>query len=590
MDDVSSLPRRPSAPYRLGPGASFVSVKITIGEIARIADRLSYPNYQKLLSIIKGIDPSPKAKKLLNLYCRNHLTRMRNYPYPHHVLKGITAVQLNQWGACDTFHIVIGSKHLYILHYMNLHSKFSAISINNSAPTGKCVVKFLYSLRDRGLLARNILFDLGREFYNIDVDDFLALMNIAAYFCPVAAHWANPCERRHRTIRHVLQKLILIYGAKVIIDLLIQALVAINESPTGSLFGMSPYQYQYLQNPLTIIPPEERSTPELNQLTNPSTAGELLKMKIDARAALEKLKKDDEYIAEMRKLNEECRKYYGEGPDLAVDDMVEYFDNSEDKAKRGWKGPGKLLYIQNNKTSKMFLVDVNGHIKKVHAAHIRRHLSVHEMTFPKQILRIVRKTHGKGAGKDAFDYDLEEVPVEFDSQKGLPRYMNLVPDIETVGQKSMSMNIPLVKDKINELIAKELQQQEDDRKLKVQKQQEDSGAPRKHWKERKAAEKEKSSSQLPTPTSRQDQTGQRSQKAYLLETVIPTLVSLMRLATKSDWKLQEQEVLAQPRRRNLTQDWPTLNRVSRRKDLRKFLESLTAAWMSYIKILIKMVN
>ena len=313
-------------------------------EVARIAANLGYPNYQSIWAILRQWDNSQLAKMIVAEYCKNNLNRLNRSRFHRHKIGGITGLNVQDFSACDTFSF--DNKKVHVLHCINLFSKFSCVKVLNHAPRAADTVAFLKDLRQKGLLTKNILLDLGREFYNLDVIDLLELYSVSAYFTPVAAHWCNGVvERRHRTIRDIVAKLKYIYGPTKLKETIQEAVTAVDECPTRTLDGLSPYQYQFCANPVTTLikDPESATVTELTRLSAHTPSLEEYRMRQDARAEFERLKCDRQYIAEQQKLAESCRRYYGEGDELKIGDLVEYFDSDA----KVWKGPVKLIYKDN---------------------------------------------------------------------------------------------------------------------------------------------------------------------------------------------------------------------------------------------------
>eukprot|EP00392_Amoebophrya_sp_AT5.2_P019594 g20499.t1 len=85
-----------------------------------------------------------------------------------------------------------------------------------------------------------------------------------------------------------------------------EAVASINETPTRTLFGLTPFQWEFAKLPLIFDPPENRETAELTSLRTHTTP-ESYEIRLEARAAYEKLKKDANYLASLAKIDEASR-------------------------------------------------------------------------------------------------------------------------------------------------------------------------------------------------------------------------------------------------------------------------------------------
>eukprot|EP00392_Amoebophrya_sp_AT5.2_P002906 g2911.t1 len=378
--------------------------------------------------IVRAIDPSPNARKLCVDYCRqNSLMRLRTYAYPHHKTGGVQGATVRAWCSADTFFIG-PNKEFAVLHMINLHSKCSKVKVlpKGRSPRGSDVRDFLEDCRGVGMLARNFMCDQGKEFDNDEVRDFLCLHKTTMWLVPKASWAQGSIERRHRTFRAVLERLYFIYGEKpsIMPQLILQACNAINMTPTSSLDGLSPFQIQFVQNPFDGEPLEPEAATQVEQVNarKPATV-EDYKIRCDARAAYEKLKTDKIYIDQMNKLEEKARNFYPEADRVEVGDACDFYD----KSLKCWLGPAYLIFKKENGNeenpaeSVTFVIDYQGQFKRIHASHIRCHLTLNEMLFPSMLLKVARKTHGVEPEPDkgesnAFTLEPTRVEVVLDHQ------------------------------------------------------------------------------------------------------------------------------------------------------------------------------
>lgn len=211
-------------------------------------------------------------------------------------------------------------------------------------------------------------------------------------------------------------RLAYIYGKTDKNDLILDCVNAVNESPTSRLAGLTPCQVQFARSPSASIQPdfpEDKIIPVVAEAARGS-----YEIRCHARAEIEKLRADKIFIEQMRKLAEQARSLYPEAEMLKEGDAAEFYD----KDKKAWLGPAEVLHLQQNPNSTTFIIDFKSDLKRINASHIRRHLSLDDMLFPPQILRVVSKTHGiqKNSTEEKSDFETRVVQMQIGQTGQVP--------------------------------------------------------------------------------------------------------------------------------------------------------------------------
>ncbi|CAD7942685.1 unnamed protein product [Amoebophrya sp. A120] len=342
------------------------------------------------------MDNSPQARCWVVHFCKHNLQRLKTTAFPHNKVGGIDSNSISDWVALDTFWPV-GKSHA-VLHAINLHSRASKTHTLTRAPKMQDAKNFLESLKACGVIGKNIVCDQGKEFDNSEVRQFCQLYGSQLFLTPKAS-WVNgTCERRHRVFRSVLHRLYYVFGqtTTLIPKLVEQATNAVNMTPTSALDGPCPYRVQWVINPHKLEPPgpEDLNGQQLVLMQDPEVK-EAYQMRCEASAWIEKVKTDSQLVAEMKKLRETQRNCYKESDEVKQGELVEFFD----KDKKEWMGPATLIHRQVNPDSVTFVVDHDGHYRRAHASHIRKHATASDMLLPPMLLKVLYKTHSMPVGQ-----------------------------------------------------------------------------------------------------------------------------------------------------------------------------------------------
>lgn len=142
--------------------------------------------------------------------------------------------------------------------------------------------------------------DQGREFDNGAVREWCSLNGVELYLIPKSPWAAGSIERRHRTVKEALERLKAIYGpTSQLHPRLVRACVdAVNVTPSSSLYGLSPFQIQFVKNAHTDRDPEDSTGPQLSSLLK-SDLFESYELRKKARAVIEDLRTDTKFLQDL---------------------------------------------------------------------------------------------------------------------------------------------------------------------------------------------------------------------------------------------------------------------------------------------------
>ena len=141
----------------------------------------------------------------------DELTYIYQFVGIHSRAGGIDGTYFHEWSCIDTF--FAPNKEYCTLHIINMHSRYAFVkTLKKSAPNAEDTRLFLEEARNRGLLAKNLLADQGGEFNNQEIWNYCTAMGVKLCLIPKSP-WVNGVvERRHKTLKNLIDKLTFIYG------------------------------------------------------------------------------------------------------------------------------------------------------------------------------------------------------------------------------------------------------------------------------------------------------------------------------------------------------------------------------------------
>lgn len=352
--------------------------KISDEEIREIHYNLGISNFPAVWEVVKKFDSSAACRRRVVDIVKKSLLRKTSAENPHSKFGGIPATSANSWMAMDTF--FLAKKNCTVLHAINMFTKFSRVKILDGVvqPNAKHTIEFLEELRLAGGLCKKWLVDQGGEFANRAVAAHARLHRCQVFVAPKSP-WVNgTIERRHRTIKNTIRRLRALLPAASETRLTILAVSAVNENPTTVLDGLSPYETEFLKRPPLSVSPEDATEGDLENIT------QSIEERSAARQALESLARDKQYRDDLKKLHSELRKYYSSSKPVEAGDLIEFYDRDG----KTWLGPARVIEVRSRHVTPEYVVEFQSQFKRVHRAHCRRFIELHNMQIPPNAVKI----------------------------------------------------------------------------------------------------------------------------------------------------------------------------------------------------------
>ena len=261
------------------------------------------------------------------------------------------ATEFNETVAMD-LKIWDKKKHIYILHMIDVYTRFSKATIIRSKESKEVIDKFMQCWVGSGLgVPEKILVDNGGEFSSGQFKDMCENLNIMEMHTAADSPFSNGiCERNHAVIDEMVMKIMADTPNCRLETALAWAVNAKNSLHMEN--GFSPYQLVFGRNP-TIPNVMCNKPPALENITRSKVMLEHLSAIHSSREAFSKAEFSGKISKALKNKIRASETVFTQG------DIVYY----KKEGIKEWKGPGKIIGIEG----KTIVIKQGANIYRVHS-------------------------------------------------------------------------------------------------------------------------------------------------------------------------------------------------------------------------------